>query len=96
MTKKTPTLVELKLAVLNHFQSTQDVEPNEQFVAGIARDECYTSHNSLVYKKKQMADRLSDYETASRRRQRHQSRRYRPIARQHGSRTGAAGRTPRS
>lgn len=64
MTKKTPTLVELKLAVLNHFQSTQDVEPNEQFVAGIARDECYTSHNSLVYKKKQMADRLSDYETA--------------------------------
>ena len=64
MTKKVPTLVELKLAVLNHFQATQDVAPNEQFVAGIARDECYTSHNSLVYKKKQMADKLADYETA--------------------------------
>jgi hypothetical protein len=64
MTKKVPTLVELKLAVLNHFQSTQDVVPNEQFIAGIARDECYTSHNSLNYKKKQMADKLADYETA--------------------------------
>jgi hypothetical protein len=64
MTKKVPTLVELKLAVLNHFQATQDVAPNEQFVAGIARDECYTSHNSLVYKKKQMADKIADYETA--------------------------------
>jgi hypothetical protein len=64
MTKKTPTLVELKLAVLNYYQATQDVVPNEQFVAGIARDECYTSHNSLVYKKKQMADKLADYETA--------------------------------
>ena len=64
MTKKVPTLVELKLAVLNHFQSTQDIVPNEQFIAGIARDECYTSHNSLMYKKKQMADKLADYETA--------------------------------
>lgn len=64
MTKKVPTLVELKLAVLNHFQATQDVAPNEQFIAGIARDECYTSHNSLVYKKKQMADKIADYETA--------------------------------
>ena len=64
MTKKVPTLVELKLAVLNHFQSTQDIVPNEQFIAGIARDECYTSHNSLNYKKKQMADKLADYETA--------------------------------
>jgi len=64
MTKKTPTLVELKLAVLNYYQATQDVVPNEQFIAGIARDECYTSHNSLMYKKKQMADKLADYETA--------------------------------
>jgi len=64
MTKKTPTLVELKLAVLNYYQATQDVVPNEQFVAGIARDECYTSHNSLMYKKRQLADKLADYETA--------------------------------
>lgn len=64
MTKKTPTLVELKLAVLNYWQGTQDVKPNEQFIEGIARDECYTSHNSLNYKKRQLADKLADYETA--------------------------------
>ena len=64
MTKKTPTLVELKLAVLNYWQSTQDVVPNEQFIESIARDECYTSHNSLNYKKRQLADKLADYETA--------------------------------
>ena len=64
MTKKTPTLVELKLAVLNYWQGTQDVKPNEQFIEGIARDECYTSHNSLNYKKRQLADKLAEYETA--------------------------------
>ena len=64
MTKKVPTLVELKLAVLNYYQATQDVVPNEQFVAAIAGDECYTSHNSLLYKKRQLADKLADYETA--------------------------------
>jgi hypothetical protein len=64
MTKKTPTLVELKLAVLNYYQATQDVVPNEQFIAAICRDECYTSHNSLNYKKRQLADKLADYETA--------------------------------
>ena len=51
MTKKVPTLVELKLAVLNHFQATQDVAPNEQFIAGIARDDVsvltQALHNAL-------------------------------------------------
>jgi|TARA_R100000329_G_C7604773_1_gene214564 hypothetical protein len=64
MTKKQLTLVERKLAVLDYFHSTQDVVPNEQFISGIARDECYTSNNSLVYKKKMLADKLADYEIA--------------------------------
>mgnify|MGYP003112159848 CR=1 FL=1 len=64
MTKKVLTLVERKLAVLDYFQGTQDVVPNEQFIAGIARDECYTSNNSLSYKKKMLADKLADYEVA--------------------------------
>jgi len=33
MTKKVLTLVERKLAVLDYFQGTQDVVPNEQFIA---------------------------------------------------------------
>ena len=33
MTKKTLTLVERKLAVLDWYQGTQDVVPNEKFIA---------------------------------------------------------------
>jgi len=63
MTKKQLTLVERKLAVLDWFQGTQDVIPNEQFIESIAKDECYTSHNSLNYKKRMLADRLAQYES---------------------------------
>ena len=64
MTKKQLTLVERKLAVLDWFQGTQDVVPNERFIEGIAKDECYISHNSLNYKKRMLADKLSEYEDA--------------------------------
>ena len=64
MTKKQLTLVERKLAVLDWFQGTQDVIPNEKFITGIAKDECYTSHNSLNYKKRMLADRLVEHEEA--------------------------------
>jgi len=64
MTKKQLTLVERKLAVLDWFQGTQDVIPNERFIEGIAKDECYISHNSLNYKKRMLADKLSEYEDA--------------------------------
>lgn len=51
MTKKTPTLVELKLAVINYHPKEMEYLKN-----GIARDACYTSFNSLTYKQGQMAD----------------------------------------
>jgi len=65
MTKKTLTLVERKLAVLDWFNGLQDVAPNERFIESIAKDECYTSKNSLDYKKRMLADRLADYEDAA-------------------------------
>jgi len=51
MTKKTPTLVELKLAVIDYHPKEMEYLKN-----GIARDACYTSFNSLTYKQGQMAD----------------------------------------
>lgn len=69
MTKKTLTLVERKLAVLDWFNGLQDVAPNERFVESIAKDECYTSKNSLDYKKRMLADRLADYEDAAEQKQ---------------------------
>jgi len=69
MTKKTLTLVERKLAVLDWFNGLQDVAPNERFIESIAKDECYTSKNSLDYKKRMLADRLADYEDAAEQKQ---------------------------
>jgi len=60
MTTGTSKLVELKLAVIKYHQ----IDGNDYLMQNIARDACYTSHNGLVYKKKQMADAMSDYETA--------------------------------
>lgn len=64
MTKKTLTLVERKLAVLDWFQGTQDVIPNERFIEGIAKDECYTSLNTLNYKRRLLSDKLVEMEEA--------------------------------
>lgn len=53
MTKKHTTLIELKLAVIKYHNA------NEYTEASIARDACYTSFNSINYKKtgqNQMAD----------------------------------------
>lgn len=60
MTKNASTLIELKLAVIHYHNGDQ----MDYLQTGIARDACYTSFNSLQYKKKQMADAISDYETA--------------------------------
>jgi hypothetical protein len=59
MTTGTSKLVELKLAVIKYHQ----IDGNDYLIQNIARDACYTSHNGLVYKKKQMADAMADYET---------------------------------
>lgn len=60
MTKNTSKLIELKLAVIQY----HDGDQMDYLQSGIARDACYTSFNSLSYKKKQMADAIADYETA--------------------------------
>ena len=60
MTKTTSSLIELKLAVIQYHAG----DNMDYLQRGIARDACYTSFNSLQYKKKQMADAIADYETA--------------------------------
>ena len=60
MTNNTSKLIELKLAVIQYHND----ENMDYLMKGIARDACYTSYNSLVYKKKQMADTIADFETA--------------------------------
>ncbi len=77
MTKKLSKLAQLKLDVINYHlhddESThrQDIDGtveqaqiNERFLIGLARDACYTSHNSITFKKKQIADSLAEYDTA--------------------------------
>ena len=49
-TSATPTLIDLKLAVINHHKG----EWNEYLRTSIARDACYTSHNSLNWKTEQI------------------------------------------
>lgn len=56
----TSNLIDLKLAVINY----HDGENMDYLRQSIARDACYTSFNSLTWKKKQIADAISDFETA--------------------------------
>ena len=62
MTKNDSKLIELKLAVIQ-YHTGNDMDYLQK---GIARDACYTSFNSLQYKKRMMADAITDYETAVR------------------------------
>lgn len=60
MTTHTPSLIELKLAVIEYHNG-----PNMDYLQkNISRDACYTSNNSLTYKKRQMADAIGDFESA--------------------------------
>ena len=61
MTKSNSTtkLIDLKLAVINF----HDGDNMEYLQKNIARDACYTSYNSLTYKKKMLADAVTDFET---------------------------------
>lgn len=59
-TSQLDALVKLKLDVIKF----HDGDDTDYLQKGIARDACYTSFNSLSYKKKQMADAITDYETA--------------------------------
>lgn len=75
MTKKLSKLAQLKLDVINYHLhdeehrnnidgTTEQAQINERFLIGLARDACYTSHNSITFKKKQIADSLAEYDIA--------------------------------
>ena len=68
MTKNISTLAKLKLEVINYHTTDRPSQDgpivNEKFLIGLARDACYTSNNSLGFKKKQVADSLAEYDIA--------------------------------
>ena len=61
-------LAQLKLDVINYHAtdkpSADGPVVNDRFLIGLGRDACYTSHNSLTFKKKQIADSLAEYDMA--------------------------------
>ncbi len=59
MTKVLSKLAKLKLEVINYHN-----HDNDKFLVGLSRDACYTSHNSLQFKRKQIADALAEYDIA--------------------------------
>lgn len=74
MEKKTaqPTLADMKLAVIKYHTHSNDNPDNkvggrvinEKFLIGLGRDACFTSNNSLNFKRKQIADAFADYDQA--------------------------------
>lgn len=60
MTQNASKLIDLKLAVIKW----HDGDNMDYLHKGIARDACYTSYNSLSFKKKQIADSIADFESA--------------------------------
>ena len=61
-------LAKMKLEVINfHTTDRPSVDGpviNDNFLQGLSRDACYTSNNSLTFKKKQLADSLAEYDQA--------------------------------
>ena len=61
-------LAQLKLDVINYHATDKPSADgpviNDRFLIGLGRDACYTSHNSLTFKKKQIADSLAEYDLA--------------------------------
>jgi len=61
-------LAKMKLEVINfHTTDKPSVDGpvvNDNFLKGLGRDACYTSSNSLTFKKKQLADSLAEYDQA--------------------------------
>ena len=67
MSNNVSNLAKLKLEVIK-YHTNQDGESNtsmvnQYFLESIAKDSCYTSLNSLNYKKRQIADASADYDT---------------------------------
>jgi len=61
MTKNVSKLIEMKLAVITYHNG----DNMDYLMKGIARDACYTSYNSLQYKRKQMSDTICEFEEAA-------------------------------
>lgn len=65
---KISKLAQLKLEVINYHTTDKPSADgpiiNDKFLIGLGRDACYTSNNSLAFKKKQLADSLAEYDIA--------------------------------
>jgi len=63
---KVSKLAQLKLEVINYHTTDKPSADgpiiNDKFLINLAGDACYTSHNSLTYKKKQVADARAEYD----------------------------------
>tara|TARA_R110000772_G_scaffold89057_1_gene184786 strand:+ start:57 stop:470 length:414 start_codon:yes stop_codon:yes gene_type:complete len=63
---KISTLAKLKLEVINYHTtdrpSVDGPVVNTAFLTKLGTDACYTSNNSLIYKKKQLADSRAEYD----------------------------------
>lgn len=59
-TRNTSQLIDLKLQVINYHSG----ENLDYLQRQLANDACYTSHNGVQFKKKQIADAIADYESA--------------------------------
>jgi hypothetical protein len=62
MTQKTLTTSDIIGQKLDHIKYFSDDGIHEAFLVGIARDACYTANNSVQFKKKQLADKLAEYD----------------------------------
>tara|TARA_R110000824_G_scaffold25412_2_gene88599 strand:- start:7235 stop:7654 length:420 start_codon:yes stop_codon:yes gene_type:complete len=63
---KISKLAQLKLEVINYHTTDKPSADgpiiNDKFLISLAGDACYTSNNSLSYKKKQLADSRAEYD----------------------------------
>lgn len=70
MSNTISTLAQMKLDVIKYHAVTitTDLDGNEitnlKDLVSMANDACYTSHNSVMYVKKSIADALADYDIA--------------------------------
>lgn len=75
MTKTLSKLAQMKLEIIKyhtHYKESSKIENvdgtleayelNDKFLIGLARDACYTAHNSLQFKKQQIADTIAELE----------------------------------
>lgn len=75
MTKTLSKLAQMKLEIIKyhtHYKESSKIENvdgtldaydlNDKFIIGLARDACYTAHNSLQFKRQQISDTIAELE----------------------------------